>query len=65
MSQYEILNELHEMLIYIYNIEGMSQYEILNELHEMLMVPNVYKNNNNTNHQIVNVIITGFTSQLK
>jgi hypothetical protein len=43
----------------------MSQYEILNELHEILMVSNVYKNNNKTDHQIVNIIITGFTSQLK
>ena len=43
----------------------MSQYEILNELHEMLMVSNVYKSNNKTDHQIANIIIIGFTGQLK
>ena len=43
----------------------MSQYEILNELHKMLMVSNIYKGNNKTDHQIANIIITGFTGQLK
>ena len=43
----------------------MSQYEILNELHEMLIVLNVYKSNNKADHQIANIIITSFTSQLK
>ena len=31
----------------------------------MLMVSNVYKSNNKTDHQITNIIITGFTGQLK
>jgi hypothetical protein len=31
----------------------------------MLMVSNVYKSNNKTDHQIANIIITGFTGQLK
>ena len=51
--------------LYEWNIDGMSQYEILKELHEMLMVSNVYKSNNKTDHQIANIIITGFTGQLK
>jgi hypothetical protein len=51
--------------LYEWNIDGMSQYEILNELHEMLMVSNIYKSNNRTNHQITNIIITGFTGQIK
>ena len=29
------------------------------------MVSNVYKSNNKTDHQIANIIITGFTGQLK
>jgi hypothetical protein len=43
----------------------MSQYEILNELYEIFMVSNVYKNNNKTDYQIANIIITGFTEKLK
>ena len=31
----------------------------------MLMVSNVYKSNNKIDHQIANIIITGFTDQLK
>ena len=31
----------------------------------MLMVSNIYKSNNKTDYQIANIIITGFTGQLK
>ena len=57
-----IRNSYNAESLYEWNIDGMSQYEILNELHEMLMVSNVYKSNNKTDHQIANIIITGFTS---
>jgi hypothetical protein len=60
-----VRNAYNAESLYEWNIDGMSQYEILNELHEMLMVSNVYKSNNKTDHQIANIIITGFTGQLK
>jgi hypothetical protein len=60
-----VRNSYNAESLYEWNIDGMSQYEILNELQEMLMVSNVYKSNNKTDHQIANIIITGFTGQLK
>jgi hypothetical protein len=60
-----VRNSYNAKSLYEWNIDDMSQYEILNELYEMLMVSNVYKSNNKTNHQIANIIITGFTGQLK
>jgi hypothetical protein len=60
-----VRNTYNAESLYEWNIDGMSQYEILNELHEMLMVSNIYKGNNKTDHQIANIIITGFTGQLK
>jgi hypothetical protein len=51
--------------LYKWNIDGLYEHEILNVLHEMTMVANIYKQDNRSDHQIANCIITGFTSQLK
>ena len=43
----------------------MSEYEIINLLHEMTLLTNVYKNHGKQDHQIVDLIVTSFTGQLK
>ncbi len=60
-----VRNAYNPKSLYKWNIDGLLQYEISDELLEMLMVSNVYKDNNKTDHQIVNIIVTGFTGQLK
>lgn len=51
--------------IYVWNIDGMSKFQICDVLHEMLMAANAYEANDNTDHQVVKLIIIGFTGILK
>ncbi|GAV83329.1 LOW QUALITY PROTEIN: hypothetical protein CFOL_v3_26777, partial [Cephalotus follicularis] len=51
--------------IYEWNIDGMNEYHIINKLQEMTMVSNAHKIKNNTDKTVVNLLITGFTGQLK
>nr|KJB80550.1 hypothetical protein B456_013G103100 [Gossypium raimondii] len=55
--------------IYEWNIDGMSEYNILSLLQQMTMISNVYKTQNQnrltSDHAIANLLVVGFTSQLK
>ncbi|GAV77170.1 hypothetical protein CFOL_v3_20642, partial [Cephalotus follicularis] len=48
-----------------YNIDGMNEYHIVNKLQEMTMVSNAQKIRNNSNKTVANLLIAGFTGQLK
>lgn len=50
--------------IYEWNINGKSKYQIMEMIHQMMMYSTVYKQNNNTDHQIDTFITTGFTGTL-
>ncbi|GAV88505.1 LOW QUALITY PROTEIN: hypothetical protein CFOL_v3_31927, partial [Cephalotus follicularis] len=47
------------------NIDGMNEYHIINKLQEMTMVSNAHKIKNNSGKTVANLLITGFTAQLK
>ncbi|GAV78247.1 LOW QUALITY PROTEIN: hypothetical protein CFOL_v3_21715, partial [Cephalotus follicularis] len=47
------------------NIDGMNEYHIINKLQEMTMVSNAHKIKNNSDKTVVNLLIVGFTGQLK
>ncbi|GAV68099.1 LOW QUALITY PROTEIN: hypothetical protein CFOL_v3_11602, partial [Cephalotus follicularis] len=52
--------------IYEWNIDGMNEYHIINKLQEMTMViSNAYKIKNASDKVVANLLITGFTGQLK
>ncbi|GAV79134.1 LOW QUALITY PROTEIN: hypothetical protein CFOL_v3_22599, partial [Cephalotus follicularis] len=47
------------------NIDDMNEYHIINKLQEMTMVSNAHKIKNNSDKTVVNLLIAGFTGQLK
>ena len=51
--------------IYEWNLDGLSEYQILNFLQEMTMAAGAYRIKGNNDQSIVNIIIAGFTGQLK
>ena len=52
--------------MYKWNIDGVSDFNILKILQQMAMVANVYRAKQNiSDQQIAEILITGFTSQLK
>ncbi|GJR33160.1 hypothetical protein Tco_1109392 [Tanacetum coccineum] len=51
--------------IYEWNLDGQTEYQILNILQEMTMASNAYKTHKNTESQIVEILISGFTGSLK
>ncbi|GAV74213.1 hypothetical protein CFOL_v3_17693, partial [Cephalotus follicularis] len=51
--------------IYEWNIDGMNEYHIINKLQEMPMVSNAYKIKNTYDKIVANLLIAGFTGQLK
>ncbi|GAV84029.1 LOW QUALITY PROTEIN: hypothetical protein CFOL_v3_27474, partial [Cephalotus follicularis] len=53
-------------IIYEWNIDGMNEYHIINKLQEMTMViSNAHKIKNNSDKTVANLLIIGFTGQLK
>ncbi|MFQ6650296.1 hypothetical protein Gotur_022115 [Gossypium turneri] len=62
-------NKYNANTIYEWNIEGLSEYNILSLLQQVTMISNVYKIQNQngliSDHVIVNLLVAGFTSQLK
>lgn len=62
-------NKYNANKIYEWNINRMSEYNILSLLQQMIMVSNVYKIQNQngliSDHAIENVLVVGFTGQLK
>ncbi|GAV82437.1 hypothetical protein CFOL_v3_25889, partial [Cephalotus follicularis] len=51
--------------IYEWNIDGMNEYHIINKLQEMTMVSNAHKIRNNSDKAVANILIAGFTGQIK
>ncbi|GAV91437.1 zf-CCHC domain-containing protein, partial [Cephalotus follicularis] len=51
--------------IYEWNIDGMNEYHIINKLQEMTMVCNAHKIRNDSDKDVANILIAGFTSQIK
>ncbi|GAV61981.1 LOW QUALITY PROTEIN: MP domain-containing protein, partial [Cephalotus follicularis] len=51
--------------IYEWNIDGMNEYHIINKLQEMTMVSNAHKIRNNSDKVVANILIAGFTGQIK
>ncbi|GAV86628.1 LOW QUALITY PROTEIN: MP domain-containing protein, partial [Cephalotus follicularis] len=51
--------------IYEWNIDGMNEYHIINKLQEMTMVSNAHKIINNSDKAVANILIAGFTGQIK
>ncbi|GAV83838.1 MP domain-containing protein, partial [Cephalotus follicularis] len=51
--------------IYEWNIDGMNEYHIINKLQEMTMVSNAHKIRNNFDKDVANILIAGFTGQIK
>ncbi|GAV87346.1 zf-CCHC domain-containing protein, partial [Cephalotus follicularis] len=51
--------------IYEWNIDGMNEYHIINKLQEMTMVSNAQKIRNNSDKAVANILIAGFTGQIK
>ncbi|GAV82927.1 LOW QUALITY PROTEIN: MP domain-containing protein, partial [Cephalotus follicularis] len=51
--------------IYEWNIDGINEYHIINKLQEMTMVSNAYKIRNNSDKAFANILIAGFTGQIK
>ncbi|MFQ6626079.1 hypothetical protein Gotur_004911 [Gossypium turneri] len=62
-------NKYNANTIYEWNIDGMSEYNILSLLQQITMVSNVYKTQNQngliSDHAIANLLVAGFTGQLK
>ncbi|GAV64385.1 LOW QUALITY PROTEIN: hypothetical protein CFOL_v3_07903, partial [Cephalotus follicularis] len=50
--------------IHEWNIDGMNEYHIINKL-EMTMVSNAHKLKNNSDKTVANLLIAGFTGQIK
>ncbi|XP_022933349.1 uncharacterized protein LOC111440658 [Cucurbita moschata] len=54
------------MIFYEWNIDGLSDYLIMNVVNEMMMAAGAYKlQRHKSDHQIAQVLVTGFTGQLK
>ncbi|XP_028115638.1 uncharacterized protein LOC114313449 [Camellia sinensis] len=51
--------------IYEWNIDGLTDYQIYETLQHMMMFATVCKQNENTDHQVVRFIVSGFTGILK
>ncbi|GAV90106.1 LOW QUALITY PROTEIN: hypothetical protein CFOL_v3_33515, partial [Cephalotus follicularis] len=51
--------------IYEWGIDGMNEYHIVNKLQEMTMVSNSHKIRNNSDKTVANILIAGYTGQLK
>ncbi|GAV92377.1 hypothetical protein CFOL_v3_35756, partial [Cephalotus follicularis] len=51
--------------IYEWKIDGMNEYHIINKLQEMTMVSNAHKIRNNSDKAVANILIAGFTGQIK
>ncbi|GAV92107.1 LOW QUALITY PROTEIN: MP domain-containing protein, partial [Cephalotus follicularis] len=51
--------------IYEWNVDGMNEYHIINKLQEMTMVSNAHKIKNNSDKAVANILIAGFTGQIK
>ncbi|GAV58405.1 LOW QUALITY PROTEIN: zf-CCHC domain-containing protein, partial [Cephalotus follicularis] len=51
--------------IYEWNIDSMNEYHIINKLQEMTMVSNAHKIKNNSDKTVANILIAGFTGQIK
>ncbi|GAV91096.1 LOW QUALITY PROTEIN: zf-CCHC domain-containing protein, partial [Cephalotus follicularis] len=51
--------------IYEWNIDGINEYRIINKLQEMTMVSNAHKIRNNSDKTVANILIAGFTGQIK
>ncbi|GAV80696.1 zf-CCHC domain-containing protein, partial [Cephalotus follicularis] len=47
------------------HIDGMNEYHIINKLREMTMVSNAHKIRNNSDKAVANILIAGFTGQIK
>ncbi|GAV79667.1 LOW QUALITY PROTEIN: zf-CCHC domain-containing protein, partial [Cephalotus follicularis] len=47
------------------NIDGMNEYQIINKLQEMTMVSNGDKIRNNSDKAVANILIAGFSGQIK
>ncbi|GAV88566.1 hypothetical protein CFOL_v3_31988, partial [Cephalotus follicularis] len=51
--------------IFEWSIDGMNEYHIVTKLQEMTMVSNAHKIRNNSDKTVANLLIAGFTGQLK
>ncbi|GKC53543.1 putative transcription factor interactor and regulator CCHC(Zn) family protein, partial [Tanacetum coccineum] len=51
--------------IYEWNLDGQTEHQIMNILQEMTMASNAYKTHKNTETQIIEILIAGFTGCLK
>nr|GEY48078.1 hypothetical protein [Tanacetum cinerariifolium] len=51
--------------IYEWNIDGYTERQIYNLSHRMMMYSTIAKNNGNTDKTVANMIVAGFTGQLK
>ncbi|GAV71879.1 LOW QUALITY PROTEIN: zf-CCHC domain-containing protein, partial [Cephalotus follicularis] len=51
--------------IYEWNIDGMNEYHIIKKLQKMTMVSNAHKIRNNSDKVVANILIVGFTGQIK
>ncbi|GAV88236.1 LOW QUALITY PROTEIN: hypothetical protein CFOL_v3_31659, partial [Cephalotus follicularis] len=51
--------------IYEWNIDGMNEYHIINKLQEITMVSNANKIRNDSDKAVANILIVGFTGQIK
>lgn len=58
-------NSYHGKTIYEWNLDGYSEYQIFELIHQIIMYATIYKQNNNSDHQIVRFIVNGFTGILK
>ncbi|GAV91819.1 hypothetical protein CFOL_v3_35205, partial [Cephalotus follicularis] len=52
-------------MIYEWNIDCMNEYHIINKLQKITMVSNAYKIKNTSDKTVTNLLIVGFTGQLK
>ena len=51
--------------LYEWNLDGLSEYQIIKFLQEMTLAASAYKVKGNNDQGIANLIIAGFTGQLK
>lgn len=64
-QEYVINNSYSGTNIYEWNIDGYTKRQIYNLVHRMMMYSTIAKNNGNNDKTVANMIVAGFTGQLK
>mgnify|MGYP001763295472 FL=1 len=64
-QEYEINNSYSGKNVYEWNLDGYTERQIYNMIHRMLMYSTIAKNTGNSDKQVANMLIAGFTGQLK